>query len=373
MAAVFARSRACVALLAATAALALVPPVEAHFSSGQYSHRRGDCASRVDPIGAVFYGPAPSGAPAYTDNLAGVVDHLEAHTGWWDPALGSGQWFATHGYCAYWDGERASGGAAATRHHIRLRRTFDWDPALGYTTVGTPHYEIATSCGHAVRETRNGISGYDIARQRLVDTLGVAHPHRVEAWGNTQRFVQCNGWLAQSNGNVRYFAVPAWWHSSRALAPGPTSRRITRQAPVRVRPRGNLSLGAATLFRRFPLYFLGASFRRLPLTAVDDAGTNVGFLYGTCVLDASARRCPVPVEIQVWPRRERSAGMYAFEPDEELRLRGIPAAFYEGRRRLELYRRNVTVVIFGRGRAELVAVAAALRRVGGTGVRGRLR
>ena len=368
MAATFARSRARVALLAAAAALAAAPPAASHFSSGQYSHRRGDCASRVDPIGAVFYGPAPAGAPGYTDNLASVVDHLEAHTGWWDPAFGSGQWFATHGYCAYSDGERASGGASATRHHIRLRRTYDWDPVLGYTTVSTPHYEVATSCGHAVRETRDGVSGYDIARQRLVDTLGASHPNRVETWGNTQRFVQCNGWLAQSNGNVRYFAVPAWWHSMPwpRRAPGP--RVALRPASVRVAPQGNLSLARARRFARFPLYFAGRSFRRLRLTAVDDARTNVGFLYGRCV-----PRCAVPLEIQTWPRRMRRTGIYPFAPDEELRLRGLRAAFYERHRRLELYRHDVTVVVFASGRASLLAVAAALRRVDGTGLRGPLR
>lgn len=188
----------------------LVSEASAHFSSGLYSHRRADCASRVDPIGAVFYGP-PDGTLG--NNVASAVNHVQAHAGWGPAWTSAGQWFATHGYCVYWDGEVASGPAWTTRHHMRVRRTYHADQGLRYATVGTPHYETKESCGHVVRRTINGISGFDIGRRRLYQAMQAGnHTTFYEYWGNTQPFVQCNGDVANANGNVRFFFIPAWWH-----------------------------------------------------------------------------------------------------------------------------------------------------------------
>lgn len=341
-----------------TAAI-VVAEAWAHFSSGLYSHRRGDCSSRVDPIGAVFYGPADGTTGG---NLASAVNHAEAHTGWGVVSLGSGQWFATHGYCGYWDGELASGGAWTTRHHMRLRRTYHADPGLGFTTVGTPHYETIESCGHVVRRTLNGVSGFDIARGRLHEAMAAGnHTSFYQYWGNTQPFVQCNGQIASSNGNVRFFYVPAWWHSdSGARGEG---KRETRA--LEVRARGNSSLAAARSFTDFRLYFAGDSFEGLPLVAVERHPAQVGFLYGTCSIpvdgDGARGGCAPPLAVQVWPACERDSSPYPFAPDERLRIRGLPAAFYEGHRRLEVSTHGVTVVLFGTGRERLLRAAAALR------------
>lgn len=347
------------ALLAATTVVAEAP---AHFSSGLYSHRRGDCSSRVDPIGAVFYGPADGTTGG---NLASAVDHAEAHTGWNVVSLGSGQWFATHGYCGYWDGELASGGAWTTRHHMRLRRTYHADPGLGFTTVGTPHYETVESCGHVVRRTLNGVSGYDIARRRLHESMAAGNHTSFSAyWGNTQPFVQCNGDIASSNGNVRFFYVPAWWHSD------PGSTRVAAKPKARalsIRARGNSSLAAARAFSQFPLYFVGEAFEGLQLVAVERHPAQVGFLYGTCSIpmggDGAQGGCAPPLAVQVWPACVRDSSRYPFAPDERIRVRGVAAAFYEGHRRLELSTGEVTVVLFGQERDQLIAAAAALRGV----------
>jgi hypothetical protein len=350
-------------IVALVAAAIVVAEAWAHFSSGLYSHRRGDCASRVDPIGAVFYGPADGTTGG---NLGNAASHAEAHTGWSIVSLGSGQWFATHGYCGYWDGELASGGTWTTpRHHMRLRRTYHADPGLGFTTVGTPHYETIENCGHVVRRTLNGVSGFDIARRRLHEAMAAGdHASFYQYWGNTQPFVQCNGDIASSNGNVRFFYVPAWWHSDSGGAQR-EARRETRA--LQVRARGNSTLAAARAFAAFPLYFAGDSFQGLPLVAVERHPAQVGFLYGTCSIpvDAEGARggCAPPLAVQVWPACERDSSLYPFAPDERVRIRGAPAAFYEGHRRLELSADGVTVVLFGVGREQLLRAAAALRRL----------
>lgn len=343
-------------LVAAT----VVAEARAHFSSGLYSHRRGDCSSRVDPIGAVFYGPADG---ATGGNLASAVNHAEAHTGWSIVSLGSGQWFATHGYCGYWDGELASGGAWTTRHHMRLRRTYHADPGLEFTTVGTPHYETIESCGHVVRRTLNGVSGFDIARRRLHEAMAAGnHTSFSQYWGNTQPFVQCNGDIASSNGSVRFLYVPAWWHSDSGGARA-NGQHETRA--LEVRARGNSSLAAARRFKGFPLYFTGEAFGGEPLVAVERHPAQVGFLYGSCSIpvDAEGARggCAPPLAVQVWPACERDPSLYPFAPDERLRTRGFPAAFYEGHRRLELSADGVTVVLFGTGREQLLRAVAVLR------------
>lgn len=71
--------------------------------------------------------------------------------------------------------------------------------------------------------------------------------------------------------------------------------------------------------------------------------------------------CAPPLEIQVWSACERTQNLYPFPADEEARLRGVDAAFYENFRRLELYSGRVTIVIFGDSRGELLKAAAALR------------
>jgi hypothetical protein len=349
-------------IAALLAAAIVVADAWAHFSSGLYSHRRGDCSSRVDPIGAVFYGPADGTTGG---NLASAVNHAESHTGWKIVSFGSGQWFATHGYCGYWDGELASGVAWTTRHHMRLRRTYHADPGLGFTTVGTPHFETIESCGHVVRRTLNGVSGFDIARGRLHEAMVAGkHTSFYQYWGNTQPFVQCNGDVANSNGNVRFFYVPAWWHSDSGGARG-EGKGETRT--LEIRARGNSSLAAARRFTDFRLYFAGDSFEGLPLVAVERHPAQVSFLYGSCSIpvdgDGARGGCAPPLAVQVWPACDRDPSLYPFAPEERLRVRGVPAAFYEGHRRLELSTGELTVVLFGQERDQLMEAAAGLRGV----------
>jgi hypothetical protein len=132
-------------------------------------------------------------------------------------------------------------------------------------------------------------------------------------------------------------------------------------------------------FDEFELYWLGQEFDGLelyatvrqvePTVAGEPAGRDsVDFLYGDC--DARDGGCPFPLEVQVWPACRRYRALYELGgeayPYEELRLRGVPAALFDGGTRLELYTGAVTVVLFGDGPARVREAAQHLRgTVGG--------
>jgi hypothetical protein len=97
--------------------------------------------------------------------------------------------------------------------------------------------------------------------------------------------------------------------------------------------------------RAAELYAPGEAHDDLPLTAVirrfDDSPdappvreNYVDFIYGTC--DTSAGGCAPPLSVQVWAACERNP--MAYRPDEaegSFDVRGVPAYFFEGGRRLE--------------------------------------
>jgi hypothetical protein len=92
------------------------------------------------------------------------------------------------------------------------------------------------------------------------------------------------------------------------------------------------------------------------------------YVYGTCEA-TSDQGCAPPLEIQSWPACERSAADYSggspdnperLEPIEKFELRGVPARLYDDVS-VELSTGAVTVVIFGRTRAQLLAAAKELR------------
>lgn len=143
------------------------------------------------------------------------------------------------------------------------------------------------------------------------------------------------------------------------------------QQPVTRYPRGNWDAANARAFERFPLYYAGEEILGLPLVAINRSDApesegeplrrdDVAFLYGLCQAIGDAG-CAPPLEIQVWNACERYRGLYLIPPDDSLRIRGVPAAFYDGNTRLELYSGIVTVVLFGESRDQLVAAAQGLR------------
>lgn len=137
------------------------------------------------------------------------------------------------------------------------------------------------------------------------------------------------------------------------------------------KPRSNFSVSEARTFQRYPLYFAGEFAAGYPLVGIHrvqaerDPQTgfrqdSVTFLYGVCQANIGDG-CMPPLQVQVWNACERYPGMYGIAPDESLVVRGVPAAFYEGRTRLELYSGSATIVVFGSDREQLLEVADRLR------------
>jgi hypothetical protein len=136
-------------------------------------------------------------------------------------------------------------------------------------------------------------------------------------------------------------------------------------------PRGNLTLEQARELDRFPLYYAGDRVDGLPLVAVlrrNDTADYVSFVYGDCAPAVSGEGCAPPAEIQVAPGCARGLALYdtpvagALVP-EKTRVRGFPAAFFDGGTRLEIYMGSSTVVVFSDSRERVLRIAAALRPV----------
>ncbi len=198
-----------VLLAGALGAGLLVPGLaQAHFQSGLYSHTGSACSSRTDPVTVVFYYKAT----ALISN-----NHIRTHTGW-GGGSGGGQYFASYGVCGATTRHAESG--SRTRFHIRMRKTYHEDGTWGITTIGTPHHEDLTYCGHAV--DKGGVdkgeglwSGFDQGRSRIYNALYGKSGHAFAGsvnWGNTQEFRQCDGDYAGSHGQVYWFRMPGTLH-----------------------------------------------------------------------------------------------------------------------------------------------------------------
>lgn len=196
-----------------------------HSVSSHYSYALCDEArdGPVDPIGAIFRGEYG------TANL--VADAIQHHSdGRWehdDPEVpinsSQGLLVKTEGgefVCQDNETERASESNlppdfATERYHVRLWRI----PARvgpNATTVGTPHYEIATDrgdCGEDVVVPIIGtqevpthavtVDGFDKGRHQVRQFIERGgHPVSVVNWGNTKRVTQCTDVEARSSGNV---------------------------------------------------------------------------------------------------------------------------------------------------------------------------
>ena len=149
---------------------------------------------------------------------------------------------------------------------------------------------------------------------------------------------------------------------------------VETTANYRVPPASTFSLSRARSFRGFPVYSLGPSFQGLPLVAVlrrHDAKTRsretieanyVSFVYGDCNPEPDG--CAPPLEVQTWPACTRVPADIDSPPDGRIVVRGAPASFFEGGRRLEVVTGSSTVVIFGSvGRDQLAVAATRLRGV----------
>lgn len=175
-----------------TAIAAATPSARADFQPGYYTHGScaGTSASRIDPINFVYWD---------WGTWDRAASQTQSHAGWTDTG-GSSQYFFDHGNCYTMTTQRASGGVASSRYHIRLHPIHS-DAALGWTTIGDAHHEDLTYCGHAVDANGSNGSGFDQGRRQLrilMENRG--HGWYSEFWGNTQNFQQCDGDYASSDG-----------------------------------------------------------------------------------------------------------------------------------------------------------------------------
>lgn len=180
------------AALVVTGVLAVAPQATADFSSSDYSQSSSACNNRVDPVTVVFLG---FGAYAETyghshrtyDLINGMPDSQHD----WRVTGAGTQWASSHSVCTTM--ERTSMTSSdAPRYHVRLNQTHHPDLNGRYETVGTPHYEVNTGCGHAVppdSQTSGNGSGFVLGRGHLkndwLSAYGSGKLFRTDNWGNT--------------------------------------------------------------------------------------------------------------------------------------------------------------------------------------------
>jgi len=136
-------------------------------------------------------------------------------------------------------------------------------------------------------------------------------------------------------------------------------------------PRGDLTLDEARAFDELPLVYAGELVDGLPLTAIlrrDDTARYVSFVYGDCRPTGGDGACAPPAEVQVWPAGARNLDSYGSATaaqvtpvPEPTTIRGLPGAFFDDGRRLEIYTPWTTIVLFAHSRDHVLTVAAALR------------
>jgi hypothetical protein len=97
----------------------------------------------------------------------------------------------------------------------------------------------------------------------------------------------------------------------------------------------------------------------------------VSFLYGDCT-PGDDEGCAPPIEVQTWPAVERNKATLTAAPFEsqvtgtDTTVSRMPATWYEDGSRLEIYRPDVTVLVFGDDPTRIDRFATAL--VEGPGV-----
>jgi len=106
-----------------------------------------------------------------------------------------------------------------------------------------------------------------------------------------------------------------------------------------------------------PLYWAGASFEGLPLTAVSRQLGVTSFIYGTCEPRGQSESCSPPLEVQVASICDRNTLVLDVRPRASFRARGVPVLDY-GDWRLELPSAASQVVVFGTPDRARRAIAA---------------
>lgn len=134
-----------------------------------------------------------------------------------------------------------------------------------------------------------------------------------------------------------------------------------------------LAASAAQADAPYTVYNAGVRVANLPLTravrtrvdtpAGQDDQDSVTYLYGSC--DWKRSSCMPPVEVQSSSLNRHNVSVYlrgvAPPAYNARRIKGVPAASFDGGRTLEIYTGNTTISIYGSTAAQVRRVAEALR------------
>jgi hypothetical protein len=158
-----------------------------------------------------------------------------------------------------------------------------------------------------------------------------------------------------------------------------TVRRLARACALSVgfgllcgcatHPPPPISPGDLQLAEEFPLYttfWVGRTFRAIPLTAADskreyDATVGMRVYYGNCLANSSilsTAGCRLPLEIAtVLYRPHTNEGLGA---RHEIVIRGVPAEVFNGGSSIELYTGHLAIDVYAANPALALAAANAL-------------
>jgi hypothetical protein len=121
------------------------------------------------------------------------------------------------------------------------------------------------------------------------------------------------------------------------------------------RPEGPSSLERVIVKSRFPVYWLGASFAGMQITAVTiDPGEAVTVAYGDCTVGGQYT-CVTPLSIVTSPNNSFVPG--GATPSRRIAVRGVTATADQDERTLSIPTGGVVVSVFA-NRSSLAAAAA---------------
>jgi hypothetical protein len=185
--------RVWVGLLIVGGGFVVAPTGGAHFSSSEYSYPSSSCSGAVDPVTLVLYGDN-----ANDDRAQSLV---QRETGWGGDQDNAGQYAGSHGLCTPMDGQSFDNCAVCNRKHVRYNQTHHRDGLGRLETVGTPHEERITTCGHVT-------FSYLSARNAILFAMDPPFTdNTVHYDGNTAALRQCDGSYASSDGYSQWINI----------------------------------------------------------------------------------------------------------------------------------------------------------------------
>ncbi len=187
---------------------------------------------------------------------------------------------------------------------------------------------------------------------------------------------------------IAFLGVAGGSSGQRSTDPGPGITQVPTHRRTRV-----------SRIPAYTVYYLGATFEGLPVTDVTHTADaphpetpelgrsdDVVYVYGDCPTyppDSPASKveggCVTPIQVQATPLCEAHAALYSRPggdtldgavpyPHAALRIKGVPAASFEGGTILELYTGDTTISIKGADGSQVRRAADGLRLAPGRAI-----